>query len=281
MPNPSLSLSEAGENLSSLPGDHYPFRPAALGLLSAAVPGLAHLILRQFRKGTLLLLIFVALLAAFWPFRALRYYSGFLGLYSTWIVLGLYASCSAFRLSRALNFVRSSKWWLVLLVPACLMVLSLTGAGLTRMAGFRSFTVPSTAMDPTIRQGDHIVADMHSYRSRSPRRFETIVFKRADIFYIKRVVAVGGDAVEGRDQVIFINGKKLDEPYVEHIGEAPEWANTFGPVFVPAGKFFVMGDNRDYSLDSRSDGYGLVEQESIVGKPLYVYSSDRTGKSIR
>ena len=149
------------------------------------------------------------------------------------------------------------------------------------MAGFRSFTVPSTAMDPTIRQGDHIVADMHSYRSRSPRRFETIVFKRADIFYIKRVVAVGGDAVEGRDQVIFINGKKLDEPYVEHIGEAPEWANTFGPVFVPAGKFFVMGDNRDYSLDSRSDGYGLVEQESIVGKPLYVYSSDRTGKSIR
>jgi signal peptidase I len=94
------------------------------------------------------------------------------------------------------------------------------------------------------------------------------------------VIAVGGDSIEATNQVIYVNGRKLDEPYVEHIGEAPEWANTFGPVYVPTGNFFVMGDNRDYSLDSRSEEYGLVDQRSIVGKPLYTFDSDRTGQSI-
>ena len=136
-------------------------------------------------------------------------------------------------------------------------------------------------MDPTIRQGDHIVADMQFYRKRSPKRLETILFKRGDIFYIKRVIAVGGDVIEGKDQVISVNGKKLYEPYVEHIGEAPGWANTFGPVSVPDGRFFVMGDNRDYSLDSRSEDYGFVDRESIVGKPVYIFASDHTGKSVQ
>jgi signal peptidase I len=54
----------------------------------------------------------------------------------------------------------------------------------------------------------------------------------------------------------------------------------FGPVVVPAGEFFVMGDNRDVSLDSRSQGYGFVTSASIVGKPLYVVRSDRSGQTI-
>lgn len=156
---------------------------------------------------------------------------------------------------------------------------------MTRAAGFRSFQIPSTGMEPTIRQGDRIVADMRYYRVRSPNRFETVLFKRGDIFYIKRVIAVGGDVIESRNQLIFLNGQQLDEQYVEHIGDAPEWANTFGPTSVPSGQFFVMGDNRDYSLDSRSPDHSLVGSGSIVGKPLYLFSgrifaSERDGSTI-
>ena len=277
-----LSLSEDRENLSPVPATQYhPFRPAALGLLSALIPGIGHLIIRCRAESVLLLMLFVALLTGFWPFRVLRYYDGFLGLFGGWVVLGIYATCSAFVSARDVKSERPSKWWLVLLAPAGFAILSLTGSGVTRLTGFRSFLIPSTGMDPTIRQGDRIVADMQFYRKRSPNRLETILFKRGDIFYIKRVIAVGGDIIEGKDQVIFVNRKKLYEPYVEHTGEAPTWANTFGPIPVPDGRFFVMGDNRDYSLDSRSEEYGFVERESIAGKPVYIFASDQTGKSIQ
>jgi len=275
------SLSEAHASLEPSPGSQYhPFRPAAFCLLSAAVPGIAHLAVGQRRKGTLLLIFFAVPLLGFWPLRVLQYYAGFVGLFCSWIVLGIYAGCTAFLSSRTQKTERPSKWWLVVLAPACVVILSLTGAALTRLTGFRSFEIPSTGMEPTIRKGDRIVADMHYYRSRAPNRGDTILFKRENIFYVKRVIAAGGDSVEGRNQVIYVNGKKLYESYVEHIGDAPEWANTFGPVSVPTGKFFVMGDNRDYSLDSRSEDYGFVDQPSTVGKPLYVFESDRAGQSI-
>ena len=251
-----------------------------MGAISAAVPGVGHLFLGQRKRATALLILLALLLLAFWPFRVLQYYAGFLGLFGSWIVLGVYAGCSAFLSRDNLETKRQSKWWLLVLGPAAFMILSLTGGALTRLTGFRSFQIPSTGMEPTIRQGDHIDADMHYYRSHLPSRFDTILFERDNIFYVKRVIAIGGDSIEGRNQVIYVNGKKLDEPYVEHTGEAPDWANTFGPVSVPMGNFFVMGDDRDYSLDSRSEGYGLVAQVSIVGKPLYIFESDRTGQSI-
>lgn len=276
---PSIPPEAAGISESiALP--NYPFRLAAISLLSAAVPGVGHFLLGQRRKGVAFLVPFLVLLSAFWPLRLLRYYEGFVALFGVWILLGIYASCSAFLSSRTLKGTAASKRWLFALIPASFAVLSLSGAVMTRLAGFRSFEIPSTGMDPTIREGDHIVADMEYYRSREPHRFDTILFKRGNIIFIKRVIAVGGDSIEGKAQRILINDEELNEPYVEHIGEAPEWANTFGPVSVPAGEFFVMGDNRDYSLDSRDQSYGLVGKDSIVGKPLYVFATNRTGKSI-
>jgi signal peptidase I len=138
-------------------------------------------------------------------------------------------------------------------------------------------------MDRTITRGDRIVADMRYYRSRRPAHRDTIILLRDHTFFIKRVIAIKGDSIQGQNNVIFLNGEKQDEPYVEHTSRAAElnWMINFGPIYIPSGKYFVMGDNRDVSLDSRSAEFGLVDDNAIVGKPLYIFSSDRQGRSVR
>jgi signal peptidase I len=94
--------------------------------------------------------------------------------------------------------------------------------------------------------------------------------------------------VAGSDPSVYLpdsqppgNGEGQHEPYVQHVGpQRPDGMNDFGPVAIPSGKCFVMGDSRDISLDSRSPRFGLVENGSIVGKPWYVFGSDRVGGSI-
>jgi signal peptidase I len=219
-----------------------------------------------------LLTALVLLLFCFWPLRLPRFYSGLVALYCIWIVLYLYATCSAqLALPRA-SQSRPSKWWLLVVIPVGLLTLSLLGRLVTRVAGFRSFSVPSTSMEKTIEQGDYIVADSSS---RSPRRQEVFVFLRNKTFWVKRVMALGGDSIQGKNGAVLVNGQYLEEPYVEHTGKASPWMNNFGPITIPAGELFVMGDNRDVSLDSRSVEFGPVSARSIVGKPLYVFNTGR------
>jgi len=87
--------------------------------------------------------------------------------------------------------------------------------------------------------------------------------------------------VEGKDGVVYVDRKLLDEPYARHAGQPPKWMYDFAPVEVPLGQFFVMGDNRDVSLDTRSSQFGFVAKGEIIGKALYILGSDRTGKGIR
>jgi signal peptidase I len=251
-------------------------------MFSAIAPGAGQLFLGQRRKGTILLLLLVATLAGFWPLRLLRFYVGFVLLFCGWTVLYLYAACSAQLARNLAKSARPSKWWLLAILPVTILSLSLLARTLTRASGFQSFIVPSTSMERTILQGDQLLADMRYYHSRHPDRREVIIFLRDHDFSVKRVIAIGGDSIQGEDSAILINGRKQEEPYVEHAGsEALEWMRNFGPVSVPSGKFFVMGDNRDVSLDSRAAGFGFVDDASVVGKPLYVFASGRAGKSIR
>ncbi|MFZ0772642.1 MAG: signal peptidase I [Candidatus Sulfotelmatobacter sp.] len=252
-------------------------------LFSALVPGAGQLFLGQRRKAVNLLLIFAALLVGFWPLRFLRFYTGFLLLYCCWIALYLYAVCSAHRSRDARTGARPSSWWLVVILPLTVLTLSLLGAIVTRAAGFRSFKVPSTSMEKTIVQGDQIVADMRYYHSRSPDREDVVLFERQGTVFIKRVIAIGSDTIQGKGGDVFVNGTKIFEPYIQHTSQswAPDWTVNFGPVKVENGDYFVMGDNRDFSLDSRSPNFGIVDRGSVVGKPLYVFDTDRPGKGIR
>ena len=106
-------------------------------------------------------------------------------------------------------------------------------------------------MEKTLVRGDRIVADLRSYDSHEPSAGDIVLFRREGTIFVKRAIATSGSTVTGRNGLAFVNGTQLDEPYIEHIGNVPEKLNNFGPITVPVGKFFVMGDNRDVSYDSR------------------------------
>ncbi|NWF98641.1 MAG: signal peptidase I [Nitrospirae bacterium] len=156
----------------------------------------------------------------------------------------------------------------------------------------QAFTIPSGSMIPTLLVGDYILVNKFLLGSpidvpftninlfrmpglRKPHRGEIIVFKfpvDPSKDFIKRVIAVEGDTIEGRDKIIYVNGQPLNEPYIRHFDNFvfPNRDN-FGPITVPPNKFFVMGDNRDNSRDSRE--WGFVDMKDIKGKALIIYFS--------
>ena len=150
--------------------------------------------------------------------------------------------------------------------------------------------VPTESMKPTILVGDHFFLDKVAFPGnypqplrallphRSVRRGDIIAFKPPasastdNIPFVKRVIAVGGDTVEMRSRNVYVNGHKLDEQYKIYADYSPDTSrDNFERQTVPADSFFVMGDNRDNSNDSRY--WGFVERNSIIGKPLFVYWS--------
>jgi signal peptidase I len=93
-----------------------------------------------------------------------------------------------------------------------------------------------------------------------------------NVLFVKRVVALGGDTIAGDSKGTILNGQRVSEPYVlSEDTQPPEDSANFGPVSIPANQFFVMGDNRNHSYDSRFTG--PVEVNRLIGKPLYVYYS--------
>jgi signal peptidase I len=177
----------------------------------------------------------------------------------------------------------------------------------------QAFKIPSQSMEPTLLVGDHLLVNKfifggsgHWYEALLPyrdvRRGDVIVFKfpfQDHPHYVKRVIGMPGDRIRMIDQQVYVNGKKLDEPYAVHDASAPydpflfnfppassdellsnmqpEWSNEIashvqnGELVVPPGRYFAMGDNRDHSWDSRY--WGFVDRDAIMGRPLVIYWS--------
>lgn len=146
--------------------------------------------------------------------------------------------------------------------------------------------VPTASMEGTILVGDHLFMDKLLYGPEIPlvhwrlpalktaHRGDIIVFRyprNPEETFLKRVAAVGGDSLEMRDGVLFVNSHEITEPYAVHHGPAHSRYEQMPPITVPPGKFFVLGDNRDNSSDSRD--WGFVPAENVIGEPLFVYWS--------
>ena len=162
--------------------------------------------------------------------------------------------------------------WIRELVETVAVALVL--AFLIRTFIVQTFYIPSGSMEPTLLVGDRIMAYKIFYGLNHVQRGDIIVFKfplnpKKD--FIKRVIGLPGDTVEIIDKKVYINGKKLVEPYAVH---RDNWdigfpRDEYGPVKVPPNSLFVLGDNRDSSEDSSYWGY--VPEKNIVGRAFLIY----------
>jgi signal peptidase I len=138
----------------------------------------------------------------------------------------------------------------------------------TLQVTMQNYTVVYTSMTPGIQPGDWIRVSKFNYWFGQPERGDVVVFdppeSQDDVPYIKRVIGLPGDSVEVRDQKVWVNGKALDEPYLSR----PTLYNM-APTRVPAGQYFVLGDNRNNSIDSH--GGWTVPRENIVGRAWFTY----------
>lgn len=129
--------------------------------------------------------------------------------------------------------------------------------------------VEGTSMQPQLSDQDRIFVNRFIYRFKEIDRGDVVVFwypRDREKSFIKRIIGMPGDSVEIQKGLVYINGKKLDEPYLK-----PEFRDfrSFNRVVVPQGKYFVLGDHRNSSNDSRS--WGLVEESLIYGKAIFSY----------
>jgi signal peptidase I len=157
---------------------------------------------------------------------------------------------------------------------------------------FQAFKIPTGSMEPGLLVGDHLIVNKMIFApamtglerailpGREIRRGDVLVFKYPEDpnrDFIKRVIGLPGETVELRRKVIHINGEPIEEPYIQYLqppaaeGQArpDDRSQQYGPVTVPPGQYFMMGDNRDNSEDSRY--WGFMPGSYVKGEALFIY----------
>lgn len=129
--------------------------------------------------------------------------------------------------------------------------------------------VDGKSMETTLSDGNHLLLEKVSYLFGEPKRFDVIVFqpymKKKEMYYIKRVIGLPGETVQIIDNIIYINGK----PLIENFGKENEIrfdGIAENPIKLSDDEYFVLGDNRNNSKDSRSEAVGPIKRKSILGK---------------
>jgi signal peptidase I len=161
---------------------------------------------------------------------------------------------------------RNTIEWIIVIAGALLV------AFVIKTFLIQAFYIPTGSMEPTLKVGDRVLVNKLSYDLHDVHRGDIVVFERPDNAgpgdtedLIKRVVALPGETVEARDGRVYVDGERLEEPYLEPGMETPDFAvGRAGPVEVPEGHVFVLGDNRGNS--SASNVFGPIEEDLIVGR---------------
>ena len=275
-------------------------KPITAALLSSVIPGLGQVYNGQPVKGILFYLatfLFVILLS----FTGLQYsFYGLMTIILLALFLWLFIVVESFI---AAGKVKSStlkpynKWYVYLIIVLLSfgIDLALTDFFVKDVLGIRGFRILTDSMLPTLQKGDCIMTRLKDYKSRLPQRGDLVIIKDAENpsqELIRRVVGLEGEKFEIKNKRVFINNRPLQEDYKIHTDSSVDvrklslYDNSIrdncGPLIVPWGHCFVLGDNRDNSRDSRH--WGSVSLEDITAKALYIYlSADliKIGRNLR
>lgn len=161
--------------------------------------------------------------------------------------------------------------WVKAIIIAVLLAL------LIRAFLFEPYLVEGTSMDPTLHDGERLFVYKTVKYVGEFKRGDIVIIDgdEKNVHYVKRLIGLPGDTVQMKDDTLYINGKKVSEPYLSENRKEAEAVGVkltgdFGPVKVPEGKYFVMGDNRQRSMDSRN-GLGLIDKKRVAGTSQFVF----------
>ena len=215
--------------------------------------------------------------------------------------LPLYAAVDAFRRARRLHAVvlrRYQRAWLYALSAVAVLLFS----NAVRLSPWRPFSVPSASMVPTVEPGEYIMTKRYA-RGEAPERGDLVIFRiprDSSIRYFKRIIGLPGDRVQLRGGVVYINGAPLarervagefrsemaGNPAIQYVETTPDGRryriakmgddgrrNDTNEIVVPADRYFVLGDNRDNSFDSRDHEFGSISRGDIIDRAYVIYWS--------
>lgn len=164
-------------------------------------------------------------------------------------------------------------WILYILIIIGLTYLIITFVGQrTRVSG--------SSMETTLHNGDNLIVDKLSYRFRDPKRYDIIVFPykyEENTYYIKRIIGMPGETLQIKDGYVYIDGEQLtSDIYGNELIEDPQTAEE--PVTLGEDEYFVMGDNRNHSMDSRDPSVGVLKKSALMGRAwVRIYPFNNVG----
>ena len=166
-----------------------------------------------------------------------------------------------------------NRWYVYLLTPVfSALLVNIPVTHLLKRYVAEAFKIPTGSMAPAILRGDYLYARP---LWGAITRGDNVIYHHNHNTFVKRVLGLAGDTLAMRHDSLFVNGRWIAEPYAIHTdsGSAGEdhTRSTWGPLVVPPHKYFMLGDNRDNSLDSRF--YGPIEADSLVKRPIGIYFS--------
>lgn len=139
--------------------------------------------------------------------------------------------------------------------------------------------VSGQSMQPTLHDGDNLLVDKLTYRFRDPKRYEIVVFPykyEEDTYYIKRIIGLPGETVQIIDGYVYINGEKLKKDYGAEVMQDSGIAEE--PITLGEDEYFVLGDNRNHSSDSRVPNVGVLKRKDLLGRAwVRIWPLDRIG----